>query len=117
MANWTEWESVGKTSFVWSAGALSSSLNFKRMGKTVKLKGIGGSTKTLVIGVYGTTPDNLVPYHVGANVIPIGSATVSATSQEVEIDVSGYDRFIIYCVYNSGTIGTGSEAVYVQIEN
>lgn len=117
MANWSEWQSIGKTSFVWRTSSLSASLNFKRIGKTVKLKGAGGSDKNLTVNVYGTTADNLVPYHVGGNVTLIKSITVSANSSEVEVDVSGYDRFILYCVYGSGTVGTGTEAIYVQIEN
>lgn len=110
----------GKTSFVWRAGGLSASLNFKRMGKTVKLKAIGcnaTTAKTVVINVYGTVADNLVPYHVGTNVTLIQQVTVNSADTEVEIDVSGYDRFILYCVYGGGTVGTGGDAVYVQIEN
>lgn len=111
----------GKTSFVWRAQSIAGSINLKRNGKILKMKGVGGTgtaAKTLSINVYGTTADNLVPYNAGSLPLTfIGSATVHCETTEVDFDVSGYDRFVLYCVYGSGTIGTGNDAVYVQLEN
>lgn len=84
------------------------------------IKGVGGtstSAKTLDICVYGTTADNLIPHHAGGSLTFIGAATVHCASEELQFDVSGYDRYVLYCVYGSGTIGAGNEEVYVQIEN
>ncbi|MBQ7781113.1 MAG: hypothetical protein IJ405_03725 [Lachnospiraceae bacterium] len=109
-----------KTSFIWNAGILSRQINFKRSGQYLTLKGMGsagGSTKNLVINIYGTTSDNLIPYHVGNNLTLITQYIASATSAEEKIDVSGYDRFILYCVYGSGTVGTDSDQIYILVEN
>lgn len=109
----------GKTSFVWSAGALSKSINIKRNGKYLTLKGIDSDTPGawISINIYGTTADNLIPYHVGNNLTLIAQYPASATSEEKQIDVSGYDRILLHCVYGSGTVSTGSSQIYVLVEN
>lgn len=108
-----------KTSFVWGINQLSGCINLKRNGKTVALTGIGGTTagKTISLGVYGTSADNLSPSHVGSGLTHLKTVTVSTSSEKQEVDVSGYERFVIHAVYGSGTVGTGNNLIYMKIEN
>ncbi len=109
----------GKTSFIWRIHNNSSSINLKRNGNILKLSGVGnssGTTGTYALSVYGTTADNLVPYHAGGLPLTIiTSITVSGNMETIEVNVSDYDRFVLYVVYGTGT--HSNENVYLAIEN
>lgn len=109
----------GKTSFVWRVQNLSGGINLKRNGNTVKFTGVGSDTGaggSYKIRVFGTTADNLTVNNIVSETVTlIQEISVDKKIAETEVDVSAYDRFIIWVVYGSGTIS--GENIYLQVEN
>ncbi len=76
------------------------------------LTGLAGSTGSGSFAVYGTTADNVIPYHVNAANTLIENVTIAAGTTR-EIDISGYDRFIVYCVYTT----QATFNINIQVDN
>lgn len=79
----------------------SATINFKKNSNTLVFNAASDYTGTGSIGVY-SAPDDIA-YHVsGGKVLPlIQSFNMSKTTGPVTIDISGYDRILVYAIYGS----------------
>ncbi|MEZ3426279.1 MAG: hypothetical protein K1W13_02575 [Lachnospiraceae bacterium] len=90
----------------------SWTINSRKHSNTLVLTGLAGSTGSGSFAVYGTTADNVIPYHVNAANTLIENVTIAAGTTR-EIDISGYDRFIVYCVYTT----QATFNINIQVDN
>lgn len=79
----------------------SATVTFKKNSNTLVLNTASDYTGAGTIGVYSASTD--IAYHApGGTWLPlIKSVTMSNTTGPVTIDISGYDRILVYAVYGT----------------
>ena len=99
------------------AGSISTCVNIPRNGaEKLLVKCIGSTTtKNMTFKIYGS--NSYLPIWTG-NPAPtlIEEVTISNTMGEVEVNLpTDHDRIILHGVSGSGTLGTSTDAIYVQV--
>lgn len=106
-----------KTSFnILAHSSYTFSMNGLKNSDTLTLtvtRSTGGGSLGYI--VYGAAVDSTDPYRTGHEALTVLSSQNLRAGDTIDIDLTGYDRWAVRCVYGSGTVS--GDYHFVLIEN